>query len=147
LSPENSPWPTPAFYFSVSIDGEEIRFQEVSGLSLETQPIEYRHGDDKVFAPIKMPGIQKVGNVTLKKGIFQKDNTFFQWYSKIAMNTISRKTVVIKLLDESGKPSMSWTLQNAFPTKMTAQDLKSEGNEVAVESVEIAFETMVITNG
>jgi phage tail-like protein len=146
MSQENNLWPTPAFRFSISIDGEESSFQEVSGLDLEAQPIEYKRGNSNVFTPIKMPGIQKAGNVTLKKGIFQKDNYLFQWYSQIKMNTNTRKTLVIKLLDEAGNPTMTWTLQNAFPTKLTATDLKSEGNEVAVESVDIAFETMVIAS-
>jgi phage tail-like protein len=146
MSQENNLWPTPTFRFSVSIDGKESSFQEVSGLDLETQPIEYRKGNSNVFSAVKMPGIKKVGNVTLKKGVFQKDNQFFQWYSQVKMNAVTRKTIVINLLDENGSPTMTWTLQNAFPTKITATDLRSEGNEVAVESVEVAFETMVIAN-
>ena len=51
-----------------------------------------------------MPCISKIGNVTLKKGIFSNDNNFFQWYSKIKMNTFSMSTVIIKLLDKAGKP-------------------------------------------
>jgi phage tail-like protein len=145
MSQENNIWPTPTFRFSINIDGEDSSFQEVSGLNSETQAVEYRHGNTKVVDPVKMPGIQKTGNVTLKKGIFQKDNQLFQWYSQIKMNTGTRKTLVIKLLDESGNPTMTWTLQNAFPTKLTTTDLQSEGNEVAVESLEVAFETMVIS--
>jgi phage tail-like protein len=60
------------------------------------------------------------------------------------MNTIARSTVVINLLDESGSPKIVWTLNNAFPTKVTGTDLKSQGNEVAVETVEIAYETLTI---
>jgi hypothetical protein len=33
---------------------------------------------------------------------------------------------------------MSWTLTNAFPLKITVSDMKSDGNEVAVESIELA---------
>ena len=51
------------------------------------------------------------------------------------MNTIKRRTVVINLLDETGAPKMTWTLNNAWPTKITGTDLKSDGNEVAVEAV------------
>jgi phage tail-like protein len=145
MSQENNLWPTPAFRFSINIDGEESSFQEVTGLNSETQSVEYRRGNTKVADPVKMPGIQKIGTVTLKKGIFQKDNQLFQWYSQIKMNTSTRKTLVIKLLDESGNPTMTWTLQNAFPTKVTTTDLQTEGNEVAVESLEVAFETMVIS--
>ncbi|MCA6437000.1 MAG: phage tail protein [Bacteroidota bacterium] len=139
-------WPLPKFYFSVNIDGTDYPFQEVSGLETETQVIEYRHSNSKQFSTIKMPGIAKVGNITLKKGIFVKDNNFFKWYSAIKMNTIKRITVIVKLLDETGKPTMTWTLQNAWPTKIQGTDMKSDGNEVAVETIEFAHEGLVIAN-
>lgn len=141
---ENSIWPLPKFYFSVQIGGMTMSVQEVSGLDSETSPIEYRHGDSPSFYPIKMPGLGKVGNVTLRKGIFVNDTGFWDWYNQIKLNTIARQTVVISLLDENGSPKMIWTLNNAWPTKITGTDLKSEGNEVAVESLEIAYETLVI---
>jgi phage tail-like protein len=63
------------------------------------------------------------------------------------MNTIARVTVVIKLLDESGNVTMQWQLLNAWPTKITSTDLKSDGNEVAIDTLEIAHEQLIITNG
>ncbi len=142
-------WPLPKFYFKVSLGSQDstVSFQEVTGLETETQIIEYRHGDSKVFSAIKMPGISKFGNVTLKKGIFTKDNNFFKWYSAIKMNTIRRENVTIQLLDEQGSPAMTWTLTNAWPTKITGTDLKSDANEVAVESMELAHEGITIANG
>lgn len=140
-------WPLPKFYFSVKIGGSpELSFQEVSGLETQTQVIEYRHGDDKQSSTVKMPGISKVGNVTLKKGVFAKDDTFWKWYSDIKMNIIKREVVIIKLLDESGNATMTWTLANAWPTKVTGTDLKSDGNEIAVESIELAHEGLTISN-
>lgn len=143
---QDNNWPLPKFYFSVNIDGKDYAFQEASGLETETQIIEYRHSNSKQFSTIKMPGIAKFGNVTFKKGIFVKDNNFWTWYSAIKMNTIKRVTVVVKLLDESGNPTMTWTLQNAWPTKIQGTDLKSDGNEVAVETIEFAHEGLVIAN-
>ena len=60
------------------------------------------------------------------------------------MNTIKRRDVLIKLLDESGNVTMQWTLANAWPTKITSTDLKSDGNEVAVDTLEIAHEKLTI---
>ena len=141
MSAENTTWPLPKFYFSVTgIPGNPV-FQEVTGLESEAQVIEYRAGNSSTFAPIKMPGLQKVGNVTMKKGVFVTDSKLWTWFNSIAMNTITRSTVVVNLLDETGAPRMSWTLNNAFPTKLSGTDLKSDGNEVAVESIEIAYET------
>jgi phage tail-like protein len=139
-------WPLPKFYFQVKWDSTVMSFQEVSGLDTETQPIEYRNGDSKEFSVIKMPGIKKTGNVILKKGVFKPDNKFWDWFNQIKMNTIKRVPVTISLLDEGGAATMVWTLANAWPTKITGIDLKSDGSEVAVESIEIAHEGLTIAN-
>jgi phage tail-like protein len=149
---EGNIWPLPKFYFSVTglnSSTTAVSFQEVTGLQSENTPIEYRAGDSPIFYPIKMPGLGKVGNVTMRKGIFVNDVTLWTWFDAIKYNTIARSTVVVALLatDAGGtaQPAMVWTLNNAFAIKITGTDLKSEGNEVAVESIDIAFETMTIT--
>jgi phage tail-like protein len=145
---ENEPWPLPKFQFQVDFgtDLMGISFQEVSGLDLETQVIEYRKSNSPTFSTIKMPGIVKNGNITMKKGIFKNNDFFDNWHKQIDMNTITRRTVIIKLLDETGKPTMRWQLTNAWPTKITGNDLKAGGNEIAVESIEIAHEGITISN-
>ena len=139
-------WPLPKFYFEVKWDTQVMSFQEVSGLDVEAQVIEYRHGDNPIFSTIKMPGIVQSGNVTMKKGVFVTDNKFWDWYNQIKMNTIKRVPVTISLLDEAGAPTMVWTLSNAWPTKITSTDLNAEGNEVAVEEIEIVHEGVTIAN-
>jgi len=148
-SAQDNIWPLSKFYFTVNLGSQDstVSFQEISGLETETQPIEYRHGDSKQFSTIKMPGIKKSGNITLKKGIFAKDNNFWKWYDAIKMNTVKRETVTIQLLDEQGSPTMTWTLANAWPTKISGADLKSDANEVAVETLELAHEGLTIKNG
>lgn len=148
-SAQDNLWPLPKFYFTVSLGSQDntVFFQEVSGLETETQPIEYRHGDSKLFSTIKMPGIAKIGNITLKKGVFVNDNNFWKWYDAIKMNTIKRETVTIQLLDERGSPTFTWTLNNAWPTKITATDMKADANEVAVETLEFSHEGLTIKNG
>jgi phage tail-like protein len=139
-------WPMPKFQFEVKWDDKVMSFQEVSGLDIEAQAIEYRHGDSKVFSTIKMPGIKKFSNITMKKGVFANDSNFSDWLNQIKMNTIKRTTMTISLLDEQGKPTMVWTLTNAWPTKITGTDLKSDGNEAAIETLEIAHEGLTIAN-
>lgn len=141
-----SVWPLPKFYFQVKWDSEVMLFQEVSGLDVEAEIIEYRAGDNPVFSAITMPGLKKSGNVTLKKGVFISDNTFWVWFSQIKMNTITRLPITISLLDETGGITMVWTLANAWPTKITGTDLKSDGNEVAIETIEIEHEGITIDN-
>ncbi len=140
-------WPLPKFYFQVKWDSEVLSFQEVSGLDIEAQPIEYRHGDSPEFSTITMPGIKKMSNITMKKGVFKSDNKFWDWFNQIKMNTIKRVPVTISLLDEAGSPTMVWTLANAWPTKITGTDLNSDGNEAAIETIEIAHEGLTIANG
>ncbi len=146
---ENTKWPMPKFRFEVDFGPElkGVAFQEVSGMDKEVQVIEYRHSESTSFEPIKMPGIARYGNVTMKRGVFVNNDTFWKWMSEIKMNTIKRQTVLIKLLDENGKVTMQWQLNNAWPTKITATDLKSDGNEVAIDTLEIAHEQLVVTNG
>lgn len=148
-SAQGATWPMPKFRFEVDLGTElkGVAFQEVSGLDVESQIIEYRTGDSPHFSTEKMPGITKYGNVTMKRGVFVNDNTFWKWHQQVVMNTIARRTVIIKLLDESGNVTMQWTLNNAWPTKITSTDLKSDGNEVAIETIEIAHEQMIKSNG
>lgn len=148
-SKQGAIWPMPKFRFEVDLGTElkGIAFQEVSGMDTETQIIEYRQSNSPLFSTQKMPGIKKYGNIIMKRGVFVNDNTFWKWHQEITMNTIKRRTVLIKLLDESGNVTMQWQLNNAWPTKITSTDLKSDGNEVAVDTIEIAHEQLIITNG
>ena len=139
-------WPLPKFYFKVQWDSQEMKFQEISGLDIEASSIEYRAGDSKVFSVLRMPGLKKYSDVTMKKGVFTADNKFWDWFDEIKMNVIKRKTVTISLLDEAGSPTMVWKLANAWPTKITGTDLKAQGSEVAVESIVIAHEGLTIEN-
>lgn len=147
-SREDSIWPLPKFRFEVDLgnDMKKVSFQEVSGLDTENQTVDYGISKTKMISNVKMPGISNYGNVTMKRGVFVKDNSFWNWHKEIAMNTIKRRTVIIQLLDENGNVTMKWTLSNAWPTKITSTDLKSDGNEIAVETLEIAYEQLKIFN-
>ena len=140
----NATWPLVKFQFSVKIGEMEGLFQEVTGLSSETQKIEYRKGSSKEFSSVKMPGIKKFGNVTLKKGIFKGDKDFRKFYDTVKMNTIERMTIFISLLDETNAVAMSWALTNAFPSKITSTDMKADGNDVAIETIELTHEGLTI---
>lgn len=144
---QDAVWPLPSFYFKVELGGRgEIAFKEVSGLDAEAQIIEYRHGNSPIFSSIKMPGLKKYSNISFKKGVFKSDNKIFDWFNEIQMNIIKREDVTISLLDEKGNPTMIWKLSNAWPTKVTGVSLKSDGNEAAIESLDLAHEGLIIEN-
>ena len=141
-------WPMPKFYFSVDIgDFTDLPFQEVSGLDVETEVIEYRHGNSPSHSTIKMPGMMKYADITLKKGVFADDNDFYDWISTISLNTYERLTVVIRLLAETSTPRMTWTLTNAFPKQITPTDMNSQASEAAIETMVLAHEGMVAEVG
>ena len=145
---EETNYPLPSFHFEVRWSNEDkdaVPFSEVSGLSVETQVIEYREGNSKVYSTIKMPGLKKYGNVTLKRGAMAKDNSLFDWWNKAQLNKIERKNVVINLLDEQHEPVITWTLQNAFPVKVDNANYNSTSNEVLIETIELAHEGLTLS--
>lgn len=146
---EGTPWPMPKFRFEVDLGTglENVAFQEVSGMDQEVQTITYRHSNSALFSTIKMPGIAKYGNITMKRGVFSNDNEFWQWVDAISMNTIQRRTITIRLLNDNDQATVTWTLNNAWPTKISGQDLTDGGNDIAVDTVELAHEQMIVTAG
>ncbi len=140
-------WPLPSFYFKVSVDGiGDISCSEVSGLETEFDVIEYRAGDSPVFTKLKMPGLRKTSDVTLKKGMFKDDKAMWDWLNQVTLNIIERKTVTISLLDESGSPVKTWQLTNAWPKKITIEGFKSDGNTAAIETLILAHEGVTLAS-
>jgi phage tail-like protein len=137
----------PGFHFEVVWDGTVGTFEEVSGLDTETQVIEYRDGNSPVFSVIKMPGIVKRGNVTMKNGRFSAVKQLLALRDQVKMNTIRRMTITIRLLDAEGENTMTWTLMNAWPTKLKNMAQSADGKAVTVESIEFAHEGLTVTNG
>jgi phage tail-like protein len=137
-------YPLPKFHFTVEWGGTRIGFTEVTGLTTETEVIEYREGNNKEYSKTKMPGMQKFGNVTLKRGTFQGDNQYFDWWKTVNLNKIERRDLTISLLNENHEPVMVWKVKNAWPVKVQSADLKSDANEVAIESIELAHEGLSI---
>ncbi|MEW6428999.1 MAG: phage tail protein [Thermodesulfobacteriota bacterium] len=139
-------YPLPAFHFTVEWGGARIGFSEVSGLTQENQAIEYRDGSFPEYSAIKMPGLRKFSNITLKRGIVRSDNDFFKWLATVKLNQVERRDLVISLLNEEHAPVMVWKVHNAFPVKVEGPALKATANEVAIESIEVAHEGLELQN-
>jgi phage tail-like protein len=139
-------YPFPVFHFKVEWGGKNVGFSEASGLTQELQIIEYRDGNSPDYSTLKMPGLHKYNNITLKRGVCKSDNDFFKWLNTVKLNTIERRDLTISLLNESHEPVMVWKAHNCFPVKVEGPGLKSSGNEVAIESIEIAHEGLVVQN-
>ncbi len=139
-------YPIVKFHFQVEWGGTKIGFTEVSGLDVETEVVEYRHGASPEYHKTKMPGMQKYSNITLKRGTFASDNEYFDWWNTVKLNKIERRDITISLLNEEHSPIVVWKVKNAWPTKVQSTDLKADGNEVAIETLELAHEGLSIQN-
>ena len=139
-------YPLPVFHFTVQWGGTRVGFSEVTGLTQENQAIEYRDGSFPEYSSIKMPGLRKFANIVMKRGVVKADNEYFAWVSEIKLNTIQRRDIVISLLNENHEPVMTWNVHNAFPVKLEGPQLKANGNEVAIESIEVAHEGLELQN-
>jgi phage tail-like protein len=138
-------YPVPVFHFRVEWGGARIGFTEVSGLTTELQPIEYREGASYQYNVTKMPGMPKFADISLKRGIFTGDNEFYTWITTVQLNKIERRDITISLLNENHEPVMVWKVSNAWPSKVEGPSLKSTGNEVAIESITLVHEGITFT--
>ena len=139
-------YPLPVFHFTVQWGGTRVGFSEVTGLTQEKQVIEYRDGSFPEYSSIKEPGLAKYANVTLKRGVVKGDNEFASWLSTVKLNTVERRDLSISLLNEEYAPVMTWKVHNAWPCKVEGPQLKASGNEVAIETIELAHEGLEVQN-
>jgi len=115
-------------------------FSEASGFDASIDVIEYREGD-MVQTPLKLPGLKKYGNITLKQGVADS-MVMYEWMIAGVEGEVERKTITITILDEAETATASWQVINAWPAKYTAPDFNATASEVAIETLEIAHEGM-----
>ena len=139
------PYPMPSYHFMVEWGGSRTGFKEVSGLNIIHEVVEYREGGSPVDSSIKMPGRTRYDNIILKRGIVKGDNNFFEWMKTKQNSQIERRDLSIRLLDEKHSPIMVWKVKGAFPVKLIGPELSADGNEVAIESIELAHEGIKIS--
>lgn len=141
-------YPMTGFHFSVELEeGKTASFAEVTGLNMTTTAIEYRTGEDQTFATMKMPGLKKYGNITLKRGTMSGDVSLFEWFKSINNNTVTRKDIKINLLNEEHKAVVTWNVKGAFPVKYDGGSLNASKGEVLIESVELTCESFEVVPG
>ena len=131
--------PFRTFNFAVEIDGiQRAGFRECSGLDAANDSIDYREGTDNL-AVKKIPGLVKYSNITLKWGMTD-DTELWDWRKRAMTGKVERKNGSIVLLDDTGAEKMRWNFREAWPTKWTGPSFNATGNEVAIETLEIAHE-------
>jgi phage tail-like protein len=133
--------PFASFNFLVEIDGVTVAgFSECSGLSTETDAIEYRNGNEDITVR-KLPGLKKFGNITLKRG-FTASREIWEWRKKVMDGKTERQSGSIVLLNEARQPALRWNFREGWPRKLDGPTFNAKNNEVAIETLEIAVESV-----
>lgn len=141
--------PLRGFNFRVEIDGiQRAGFRECSGLGVDQSPVEYREGNEKPLTVRKLPGLVKYGNITLKWGIVVDKEQLFEWQTAVTEGKIVkdnlRKNVSIILMSEDGEDVRRWNIRDAWPTKWSGPGLNATGTEVAIDTLELVHEGVVL---
>jgi phage tail-like protein len=131
------------FRYRLEIDGiVQAGFSEVAIGDLSNDPIEYREGNE-ITTVRKLKGLNKYGNITLKWGLTDSIE-LSNWHRMVVDDatplSAARRTVVIRIQNEAGEDKAAYEVTRAWPTKYNPTDLNGKGNEVAIESLELANE-------
>lgn len=135
------------FYFSLRLTGSsatsDAAFQEVSGLSREIGIEEVVSGGENRFK-YRLPATGSFPNLVLKRGIVLTNSPLAKWCQTTMEGGLAKpiqtKDVMLSLLDSSGKTTMSWSFSKAWPVKWNISDLKSQENNVLIETIELAYQ-------
>src|SRR4030095_871188 len=137
-------YPPPCFHFKVEVLGlspndSDVRFTEVSGLSVELGTEEIAEGGENRFIQ-KYPTRAKYSELVLKRGLLV-DSEVITWIQEcIDELNIQPKNIDVKLLNEEHDPLITWHVVNAFPTKWSISDLNSMNNAVVIESMQFFYQ-------
>jgi phage tail-like protein len=128
------------FNFLVELEGVVAGgFSEVSGLTTDTNIIEYREGNESVGTVRKLPGLMKYNNIVLKRG-WTANTKLWEWRKKVIDGKTQRTHGAIILLDESRAEALRWNFTQGWPSKWEGPALNAKTSEVAIETLEIAHE-------
>lgn len=139
-----------AFHFSVSLDGRSVMesdaaFREVSGLETEIATQDVREGGENTFVH-RLPNGRRPGTLKLVRGLAVGDAPLMSWCKEVLEGNLTREietaTVVVQLLDEEHSPVAVWSAQNCWPVKWQIGGFDAMKNELAVETIELAYTTI-----
>lgn len=136
--------PFRGFNFRVQFIGLTVAsFSEVSGLMADGDTADYREGTDPVNTVRKLTGLRKYTTINFKRG-YTHDDLLWKWYARIANGADERYHGSVILMNEAHKDVMRWNFENAFVNKMEGPGLKASGNEVAIETLDLVHEGLML---
>lgn len=130
-------YPLPVYNYRVTVNGEYYAFSEASGLTMEVEPVTYKHGLSFLEGARQAPGMRGEVRLTLKRGIIPRRSELLSWFRSTQRSKADPRDVIIDLCDERGVPVISWRAYDAFPVKLEGPSLTADANEIAIESMEL----------
>ena len=139
--PDSVAYPFTVYNFQVFIGTADAGgFSECTGLTSDTDTIEYRTGTDQFLSVRKLPGMRKFSNIVLKRG-FTRDDYLWKWRSSVLDPTGEyRRDGQIILVGEDKKPALKWSFFHAYPSKLEGPAFNAKNNEIAIETLELVVE-------
>jgi phage tail-like protein len=124
-------------------EGPDAGFQEISGIGMEVTVAEYRTGNSRENSVMKITGMNKATDVTMKRGVIGSLN-LYKWLDDIRNgNQDALRTVTISLQSEDHSQAVqTWKLMRARITKHTSGPLNAKGTDVAMEELVLAYERL-----
>lgn len=135
--------PLTSFNFIITVENMRAGFSEVSGLSTETDIIEYREGNEDIRSR-KLPGKRKNGNISLKRGFTPDGKDLYAWRKTVMDGKTVRKGGTITLLNEARQPALTWEFSEGWPSKWAGPAMNAKNNDVAIEEFEICIEALTL---
>ena len=124
-------------------EGPKAGFQELSGIGMEVTVSEYRTGNHKENSVMKITGMNKSTDVTMKRGVIGSLD-LYQWLDQIRNgDQKAMRTVTIQLQNEDHTDGVqTWKLMRARIIKLTDGPLSAKGTDVAMEELVLAYERL-----
>jgi phage tail-like protein len=140
-------YPLPVYNYKVEIDDVTLAFSEVSGLSVEYEPVTYKHGMSFWMGSKRIPGMRRPIRLTLRRGIGTVRDELYRWFHETYTDPLksAQREVRISLCDEVGMALITWKVQGALPIKIDAPAFDANSSEVAFEAIELIAQNVQIT--
>lgn len=125
-------------HFGISKDKNDVRFQSVSGLSVEYDYESFKEGGENRFEH-KLPVRTKYSDMILKRGMLT-DSAVIEWMlSAFQDREFTPTDIVVILLNEKSEQLKSWKVAQAIPKKWIVSDLNANENAVVIETLELTY--------
>ena len=124
-------------------DGPRAGFEEVSGIGMEVEVSEYRAGNSKENSVIKLTGLNKCTDVTMKRGVIGTLD-LYDWLDQIRNgDQKALRTVTVQLQNEDHTDVVqTWKLLRARIVKHTSGPFNARCSDVVLEELVLAYERL-----